>query len=111
MSALFIGVGRWPDRCSIIQYRAALACGPDRQRRVRRWAKFIEGNFLTPRVVGQRIRLHPVWVMFAVLAGTALFGLVGTFLGTPAAAVIAVFVRFGLDRWRRSGYFAAGGTT
>lgn len=71
--------------------------------------QFIEGNFLTPRVVGRRIRLHPVWVMFAVLAGTALFGLVGTFLGTPAAAVIAVFIRFGLDRWRRSGYFATGG--
>ena len=73
--------------------------------------QFVEGNFLTPRVVGRRIRLHPVWVMFAVLAGTALFGLVGTFLGTPAAAVIAVFIRFGLDRWRRSGYFAAGGAS
>ena len=47
--------------------------------------------------------------MFAVLAGTALFGLVGTFLATPVAAVIAVFVRLGVDRWRRSGYFAAGG--
>ena len=62
--------------------------------------QFIEGNFLTPRVVGQRIRLHPVWVIFAVLAGTALFGLAGTFLATPAAAVIAVLVRFGIDRWR-----------
>ena len=47
--------------------------------------QFIEGNFLTPRVVGSRIRLHPVWVMFAVLAGTALFGLVGTFLGVLLA--------------------------
>ncbi len=34
--------------------------------------QFIEGNFLTPRIVGRRIRLHPVWVIFAVLAGTAL---------------------------------------
>ena len=62
--------------------------------------QFIEGNFLTPRVVGERIRLHPVWVIFAVLAGTALFGLAGTFLATPAAAVIAVLVRFGIERWR-----------
>jgi predicted PurR-regulated permease PerM len=68
--------------------------------------QFVEGNFLTPRVVGRRIRLHPVWVIFAVLAGTALFGFAGTFLGTPAAAVVAVLVRFGVERWRGSRYFA-----
>jgi predicted PurR-regulated permease PerM len=67
--------------------------------------QFIEGNFLTPRVVGRRIRLHPVWVIFAVLAGTALFGFIGTFLGTPVAAVIAVLIRFGLERWRASRYY------
>jgi len=70
--------------------------------------QFIEGNFLTPRVVGRRIRLHPVWVIFAVLAGTALFGLPGTFLATPIAAVIAVLVRFGVDRWRGSRYYQDG---
>ena len=67
--------------------------------------QFIEGNFLTPKVVGSRIRLHEVWVIFAVLAGTALFGLIGTFLATPVAAVIAVLVRFAVERWRRSDYF------
>ncbi len=67
--------------------------------------QFIEGNFLTPRVVGSRIRLHEVWVIFAVLAGTALFGLVGTFLATPVAAVIAVVVRFAVERWQRSDFF------
>ena len=67
--------------------------------------QFIEGNFLTPKVVGSRIRLHEVWVIFAVLAGTALFGLVGTFLATPVAAVLAVVVRFAVERWRRSDYF------
>jgi predicted PurR-regulated permease PerM len=71
--------------------------------------QFIEGNFLTPRVVGKRIRLHPVWVIFAVLAGTALFGFIGTFLGTPVAAVIAVLIRFGLERWRASRYYTGGG--
>jgi predicted PurR-regulated permease PerM len=48
-----------------------------------------------------------VWVIFAVLAGTALFGLPGTFLGTPVAAIIAVLVRFGLQRWRSSRYYQA----
>lgn len=71
--------------------------------------QFIEGNFLTPRVVGARVRLHPVWVIFAVLAGTALFGLAGTFLATPVAAVIAVLIRFGLEWWRQSPYFRGAG--
>ncbi len=44
-------------------------------------------------------------MIFAVLAGTALFGLTGTFLATPVAAVIAVLVRFAVERWRRSDYF------
>ena len=69
--------------------------------------QFIEGNFLTPRIVGARIRLHPVWVIFAVLAGTALYGLPGTFLGTPAAAIVAVLVRLGIQRWRGSRYYQA----
>ena len=44
-------------------------------------------------------------MIFAVLAGTALFGLAGTFLATPVAAVVAVVVRFGVERWQRSDYF------
>ena len=73
--------------------------------------QFIEGNFLTPRVVGRRIRLHPVWVIFAVLAGTALFGFVGTFLGTPVAAAVAVLIRFSIERWRASAYYAGEGSS
>jgi len=64
--------------------------------------QFIEGNFVTPRLVGSRIGLHPVWLIFAVLAGAALFGIVGALLAVPAAAVIGVFIRFGLERYRAS---------
>lgn len=64
--------------------------------------QFLEGNFVTPRLVGSRVGLHPVWVIFAVLAGAALFGLVGALVAVPAAAVIGVFVRFGLGRYRAS---------
>jgi predicted PurR-regulated permease PerM len=49
--------------------------------------------------------LHPVWIIFALLAGGALFGFVGLLLAIPAAAVIGVGVRFGLDRYLASGYF------
>ena len=65
----------------------------------------IEGNFLTPKLVGDRIHLHPVWVMFALFAGATLFGLGGVIFAVPAAAVIGVLVRFALLRYRRSAVY------
>jgi predicted PurR-regulated permease PerM len=65
----------------------------------------IEGNFLTPKLVGDRINLHPVWVMFALFAGATLFGFVGILFAVPAAAVIGVLVRFALSRYRRSAVY------
>jgi predicted PurR-regulated permease PerM len=62
----------------------------------------LEGNFLTPKLVGDRIHLHPVWVIFALFAGASLFGFVGVLLAVPTAAVVGVLVRFALSRYRRS---------
>ena len=62
----------------------------------------MEGYILTPRLLGDRIGLHPVWVMFALLAGGALFGFVGVLIAVPAAAAIGVMVRFGHDRYMGS---------
>jgi predicted PurR-regulated permease PerM len=56
--------------------------------------QFIEGSVLTPKLVGDRIGLHPVIVIFAVAAGGQLFGFFGILLALPAAAVISVLVRF-----------------
>jgi len=56
--------------------------------------QFIEGNILQPTLVGDRVGLHPVWVIFALLAGGALLGFVGVLIAVPAAAVIGVGVRF-----------------
>lgn len=53
----------------------------------------IEGMFLTPLLVGDKIGLHPVAVIFAVLAGGQLFGFMGVLLALPVAAVLAVIVR------------------
>ena len=55
--------------------------------------QLLEGMVLTPKLVGDRIGLHPVAVIFALLAGAQLFGFVGVLLGLPAAAVIMVMVR------------------
>ncbi|MGE0256089.1 MAG: AI-2E family transporter [Alphaproteobacteria bacterium] len=64
-----------------------------------------EGNFLTPKLVGERVGLHPVWVIFALLAGGALLGLVGMLLAVPAAATIAVLVEFAIERYRASSLY------
>lgn len=61
-----------------------------------------EGSFLTPNLVGDRIGLHPVAVIFAVMAGGTLFGFVGVLLALPGAAVLAVLVRDLHAHWRGS---------
>jgi predicted PurR-regulated permease PerM len=65
----------------------------------------LEGNFLTPKLVGDRVGLHPVWVIFALLAGGLLFGLVGVLLALPVAAVVGVLIRFTLARYLDSDYY------
>ena len=60
-----------------------------------------EANILTPKLLGDRIHLHPVWVIFALFAGGTLFGFVGVLLAVPAAAVIGVLARFALSRYRQ----------
>ena len=59
-----------------------------------------DAAFLTPHFVGGRVGLHPVWIIFALMAGGALFGFTGVLLAVPTAAVIGVLVRFGLSRYR-----------
>lgn len=62
----------------------------------------VEGNVLTPKLVGDRVGLHPVWVIFALMAAGSLFGFVGILLAVPVAAVIGVLVRFGLKQYLAS---------
>jgi predicted PurR-regulated permease PerM len=59
----------------------------------------LESSFLSPKLVGERVRLHPVWVIFALLAFGSLFGFLGVLIALPAAAVTGVVVRFALSRY------------
>jgi predicted PurR-regulated permease PerM len=61
--------------------------------------QLVETYILTPRLVGERIGLHPVAVIFAVLAGGQLFGFAGVLLALPVAAVIVVLLRYVRERW------------
>ncbi|HIJ39115.1 MAG TPA: AI-2E family transporter [Rhodospirillaceae bacterium] len=65
----------------------------------------LEGNVLAPKLVGEKIGLHPIWVIFALLAGGALFGFVGILLALPTAAVIGVLTRFALARYMESAIY------
>jgi predicted PurR-regulated permease PerM len=71
--------------------------------------QILEGYVLTPRLVGERVGLHPVWVMFALFAGGALFGFLGMLLALPVAAVLGVLVRFAIARYRQSPLYLKGG--
>jgi predicted PurR-regulated permease PerM len=64
--------------------------------------QFIEGNILQPKLVGQSVGVHPVWLMFALFAFGALFGFVGLLLAVPLAAAVAVVMRFLLARYLAS---------
>lgn len=65
-------------------------------------AQMVEGMLLTPLLVGERIGLHPVAVIFAVLAGGQLFGFFGVLLALPVAAVLAVILRHLHDSYKQS---------
>ncbi len=64
--------------------------------------QLLEGYVLVPKLVGDKIGLHPVAVIFAVLAGGYLFGFLGVLLALPAASVILVLLRYLTERYRRS---------
>ena len=67
--------------------------------------QLFEGMLLTPWLVGDRIGLHPVAVIFAVLAGGQLFGFVGILLALPVAAVLAVMIRYAHEQYKSSAIF------
>ena len=67
--------------------------------------QFLEGNFLTPKLVGDSVGLHPVWVMFALLAGGVLLGFLGLMLAVPVAAIIGVLVRNMIKRYKQSSLY------
>ncbi len=83
-----------PDWISVVKVAVVFVVG-----------HLLEGNFLSPKLVGDRVGLHPVWIMFALLAGGSLFGFVGVLVAVPTAAVVGVIVRHLLVRYRESALY------
>ncbi len=65
----------------------------------------MEGYAITPKLVGEKVGLHPVWIIFGMLAGAALFGFVGVLLAVPVTAVLGVLIRFAIQQYLDSHYY------
>ncbi len=92
--ALAIGLALfqfWGDWVSIGIVGAIFAAG-----------QFIEGNILTPKLVGKSVGLHPVWLLLALSAFGSLFGFAGMLVAVPVAASIGVLTRFGVSQYQAS---------
>ena len=81
----------WPEWTSIATVLAIFVIG-----------QFIEGNVLAPKLVGESVGIHPVWLIFALLAFGYLFGFVGLLVAVPLAATIGVLARFALKQYLAS---------
>jgi predicted PurR-regulated permease PerM len=66
------------------------------------FGQFMDGYILQPKLIGEKVGLHPVWLMFSLLAFGALFGFVGLMVAVPTSASIAVLVRYAISRYLES---------
>ena len=69
------------------------------------FGQILEGNLLTPRLVGKSVKLHPLWIIFSVTCFGSLMGWVGIILAVPSAACIAVLVRFSLKIYFETDFY------
>jgi predicted PurR-regulated permease PerM len=88
----------WPNWVSIMAVIGVFVVG-----------QVMEGYVLSPNLVGKRVGLHPVWLMFSLLAFGYLFGFVGLLVAVPLAAAIGVLTRFALRQYLASPIYTGAG--
>jgi predicted PurR-regulated permease PerM len=84
----------WPDYTMVLLVLGIFFLG-----------QFLEGYVLAPKLVGESVGLHPVWLMFALFAFGYLFGFVGLLIAVPLAAIIGVLTRFALRQYMVSPFY------
>ena len=84
----------WPDTTLAVQVLGVFAVG-----------MALDSGVLAPLIVGQKVGLHPIWLMLALFVFGALFGLLGALIAVPVAAAVAVLVRFARDRYLESSLY------
>ena len=70
------------------------------------FGQFLEGNFISPKLIGNSVGLHPLWILFALLAGGTLFGIVGMLLAVPITAAAGVLISAAIAQYKNSRYYA-----
>jgi predicted PurR-regulated permease PerM len=88
----------WPDFWWVLLIIIIFAVG-----------QFFEGNILQPKLVGESVGLHPVWLMFSLSAFGVLMGFTGLLIAVPVAAAIGVLVRFALAKYLQSDFYLGHG--
>ncbi len=91
LSAIVAIVQGWPEWRLLAMALGVVGAG-----------QFLEGNVLSPKLVGESVGLHPVWLIFALLAFGSLFGFTGLIVAVPLAAAVGVILRFAVLRYRES---------
>jgi predicted PurR-regulated permease PerM len=96
ISGLLLAIGVaiaqfWPEWTPIVTVLVIFMVG-----------QFVEGYILAPKLVGENVGLHPVWMMFAMFAFGYLFGFVGLLVAVPVSAALGVLLRFALRNYRAS---------
>lgn len=92
--SIVLALAQFNDYTKVLEVIAVFAVG-----------QFVEGNFLTPKLVGDNVGLHPVWVMFALLAGGVLLGFLGLMIAVPVAAIIGVLMRYAINNYKKSSLY------
>lgn len=92
--SIILALAQFNDYTKVLEVIAVFAVG-----------QFVEGNFLTPKLVGDNVGLHPVWVMFALLAGGVLLGFLGLMIAVPVAAIIGVLMRYTINNYKKSSLY------
>jgi len=87
----------WPDMVPIVLVVAVFLA-----------AQALDAGFLSPTIVGSKIGLHPVWLIFALFVFSYLFGFVGTLIAVPLAAALGVLIRFALGVYLASPVYQGG---
>lgn len=96
IASMILAFIQFDDATSIIMVFAVFAFG-----------QIMEGYFLTPKLVGDRVGLHPVWILFALFAGGSLLGFLGVLIAVPVAAILGVLIRLGISYYKASPLYGA----
>jgi predicted PurR-regulated permease PerM len=84
----------WPELAPVLMVAGVFAFG-----------QALDAGFLSPKIVGSKVGLHPVWLIFALIAFSYLFGFVGVLVAVPVAAAVGVLVRHGLQAYLGSSFY------